>query len=69
MDREEFNQNSFGSRTRVVYEGAVYDVGGVDFPEALIAIVVDKYSSPVQLRWIRCESCEIVTDQSMSEVE
>ena len=60
MTREEFNSMQWHAGITVEYKGWEYDVGSVNFPEALIALDDGNSDSAEDWIWVRCESVEVV---------
>lgn len=59
MTIDEFNTQRWGGNMKAVYKEKIYDIGSVNFPEALVGLDdgADDYI------WIRCENIELVQNK------
>lgn len=67
MTIEEFNKKRWGARMKALckpmtmrYNPYVADVVSVSFDQALIGVMENPESEDEEVRWLRCENCEIV---------
>lgn len=70
MTIEQFNNTRWGAGMRVhcnpmgiQYESYVADVVSVDFDQCLIGVMRNPESDDEDIRWYRCENCEIVNPE------
>lgn len=60
MTLDEFKHQGFGAGMKCKYESRVYDIGAVNFKDALIALKEYEYTSEDYM-WVRCENIELLT--------
>ena len=58
MTIEQFDTIDFTAGIRVLFEGNVYDLAGINFPERLIGI--QEIEDEDEIEWKRCENVELV---------
>ncbi len=69
MTIEQFNSTKWGVGMKVhcnpmatAYNPCIAHVVSVDFDQCLIGVMKDPESEDEEVRWLRCESCEIVAE-------
>lgn len=65
MTIEEFNKTGWNANSKVIYKGAVLNVGSVDFEEKLIGTYDSNIDNNPNCNcsvydWIRCENAELI---------
>lgn len=70
MTIEQFNNTRWGAGVKVLckpmkmkYKPYVADVVSVHFDQALIGVMENPESENDEIRWLRCENCEIVNPE------
>lgn len=75
MTIEQFNNTRWGAGIRVLckpmgvqYEPYEADVVSVDFDQCLIGVMKNPESEDEDIRWLRCENCEIINPEKEERI-